>query len=111
MPIIKFSHIYPKLLDEHNDMIETATLVQVSRVYLEQLHPSFIAYDTNNGEYQLPEKGEFLQLLFLKPPELTDGICAANLFTILRRATTGKFRYYADLVGQEFIVELLREEQ
>lgn len=102
-PVIKFSHIYPKLLDEHNDMVETATLLMVSQVKLEELHPSFLAYDTHDGEFPLPRKGIYLMLLFLKPPGC-DGICAANLFTTLRRSTVEKTLYYTSLVGREFEV-------
>ena len=99
---IKFSHLYQKLLDRHNDAIETATLLGVYRVDLANQHPAFIAYDTDDGKYQLPKKGEYLMLLFLKPHEayVTD----KNLFTTLRRYTPGKYDYYFDLVGQEFEV-------
>lgn len=106
-PDIKFSHIYPKLLDERNDMIETATLLLVSQVKLEELHPSFLAYDTNNGEFPLPKKGLYLMLLFLKP-SACPGTCAADLFTTLRRSTMEKTLYYASLIGREFEVQLER---
>jgi len=107
MKTIKFSHAYTKLLDEHNDVIEYATLIDVHHVDLANLHPKFIAYDTDNGAYQLPKKGIYLKLTFLKPPE-SEGTCAANLFTTLRRSTVSKDRFYHDAVGEVFIIEVQR---
>lgn len=100
MPKIFFSHIYSKLLDSHNDVIETAKLIGVFCVNLEDLHPSFLAYDTDNGKYKLPRKSDFLMLLFLKPFEtyVTD----LNLFTTLRRYTPQKDTYYRQKVGMDF---------
>lgn len=100
MPKILFSHIYSKLLDSHNDVIESAKLIGVFRVNIEDLHPSFLSYDTDNGKYKLPEKGTFLMLLFLKPFEtyVTD----QNLFTTLRRYTPQKDTYYWQKVGMDF---------
>jgi len=110
-PVINFSHLYPKLLDEHNDLIEWATLLDVSLVELADLSGSFLGYDTNYGEFPLPKKGQYLLLLFLKPPAIP-GVCATNLFTTLRRSTPAKHNYYQALIGREFEVCIkLKEDQ
>ena len=103
-PTITFSHLYRKLLDEHNDMIESATLLDCTLINLEDLHPAFLAYDTDHGAYSLPKQGQYLQLLFLKPKE-GEYICATNLFTTLRRYTPQKHNYYTSMVGREFAVQ------
>jgi hypothetical protein len=105
MKTIKFSHIYTKLLDEHNDVIEYATLIDVRHVELQSLHQKFKDYDTDNGLYQLPAKGVYLVLTFLKPPE-SEGTCAANLFTTLRRSTVSKDKYYYDAIGETFLIDI-----
>jgi hypothetical protein len=105
MKTIKFSHIYTKLLDEHNDVIEHATLIDVRRVDIARLHQEFLDYDTDDGLYELPPEGNFLMLIFLKPPE-SDGTCAANLFTTLRRSTTEKDLYYYGAIGETFFIEI-----
>ena len=105
MKSIKFSHIYTKLLDEHNDVIEYATLIDVRRVELSGLHQKFKDYDTDHGLYQLPGKGNYLMLVFLKPPD-SDGTCAANLFTTLRRSTTEKDLYYYGAIGETFTIDI-----
>ena len=108
MPQIKFSHSYEKLLDSHNDVIEEATLLHVSIIELAEAHPAFIAYDTDDGKYKLPDKGKYLMLLFLKPNEsyLTD----KNLFTTLRRYTPEKHRYYMEQRGKVFNIILESKE-
>lgn len=97
--------MYPKLLDSHNDVIDLAKLVGLFRVKLEDLHWAFLSYDTDNGKYELPKKGEFLMLLFLKPSE-TLGVTDQNLFTTLRRYTPQKYEYYKKKVGLDFDVVL-----
>ena len=98
MPQIKFSHKYQKLLNSHNDVIETATLLQVIPVNLEDLSQYFLDYDTDKGTYELPKRGKYLMLIFLK--EHTD----LNLFTTLRRFTPEKFCFYSRNVGKVFQV-------
>lgn len=105
MKSIKFSHIYTKLLDEHNDVIEYATLIDVHHVDLVNLHQKFKDYDTDHGLFQLPPKGIYLMLTFLKPPE-SEGTCAANLFTTLRRSTASKDKYYYDAIGEAFMIDV-----
>jgi hypothetical protein len=103
---IKFSHTYQKLLDSHNDVIETATLLHVQIVNLEDLRLSFINYDTDNGKYKLPSKGKYLMLIFLKPHE--DFVTDLNLFTTLRRFTDEKYDYYCNGIGRVFNIELVK---
>jgi hypothetical protein len=100
MNSIKFSHTYQKLLDSHNDVIETAILLHVQWINLADLSVDFINYDTDNGKYKLPEKGSYLMLIFLKPHE--DYITDLNLFTTLRRQTPEKEKYYLSKIGQQF---------
>jgi hypothetical protein len=63
MPQIKFSHSYEKLLDSHNDAVDTATLLHVQIIELAETHPAFISYDTDDGKYQLPDKGTKASIL------------------------------------------------
>ncbi len=104
MTQIKFSHIYQKLLDSHNDAVDTATLLHVNIIELSEAHQSFIAYDTDDGKYKLPDKGKYLMLLFLKPHEsyVTD----KNIFTTLRRYTPEKHRYYMEQRDKVFNIVL-----
>jgi len=102
MPQIKFSHKYKKILNCHNDVIETATLLQVVQVSLEELSQHFLDYDTDNGVYQLPKRGKYLMLLFLKEHE--DYTTDLNLFTTLRRSTPEKFVFYTNNIGKVFQV-------
>ena len=103
MPKIKFSQLYDKLCTIRDDPIKTAWLLGVYEIHLEDQHPLFIAYDTDDI-YKLPSKGKYLMLLFLKPQE--EGMPATNLFTTLRRHTLQKYNYYRKLVGQEFKIVL-----
>lgn len=102
MPQIKFSHKYQKLLDSHNDVIESATLLQVILVNLEELSSAFLIYDTDSGKYELPKKGKYLMLIFLKEHE--DYTTDLNLFTTLRRWTQDKHDYYMQRIGSMFDV-------
>ena len=99
---IKFSHAYKKLLadaDGHCAPVSRLKLLDVQVVQLEELTNEFINFDTDNGVYQLPEKGEYLMLIFLKPSEM-------DLCLTLRRATPNKYNYYRGAVGQWFDVEI-----
>lgn len=102
MPQIKFSHKYQKILDCHNDVIDTATLLQVIPVNLEDLSQHFLDYDTDNGVYELPKRGKFLMLIFLKEHE--DYITDLNIFTTLRRHTPEKHSFYMSQIGKVFNV-------
>ena len=104
MNTIKFSHAYQKLLDCHNDVIETATLLHVQLIDLSNLKQDFINYDTDNGTYKLPNIGAYLMLIFLKPHE--DYTTDLNLFTTLRRYTPQKYEYYCNAIGRIFNIEV-----
>jgi len=107
-PIIHFSHIYPKLLDQHDECISTARLLAVEKIELADQHPSFLAYDTDYGEnhhFPLPSAGTFLLLIFLKPHE--EGP-ALNLVSTLRPWTWSKEQYYRALRGNIFEVEVFK---
>lgn len=95
MPQIKFSHAYNKLLDLDCSTIRTAKLIEIMVIDLEELHPWFVAYDTDNGKYKLPKKGKYIMLIFLKPKEF-------NIFTTLRRYTPGKYGFYQGKLGCDF---------
>lgn len=97
---IKFSYLYDKLLNEHNDCIDNAILIEVLNVNLESLSASFIEYDTNCGIFKLPKKGKYLMLIFLKQKE--NYICSNDLFTTLRRWTEDKEKYYRESIGTTF---------
>jgi hypothetical protein len=104
-PSIKFSHRYLKLgvLGNRNDMAYTARLVAVQVVDLEDLHPEFLAYDTDNGRYELPKRGKYLLLLFH---------AVGGLFTTLRPAfPSRKEEYYRSKIGQEFDVVFVGEKE
>ena len=99
---IKFSHKYQKILNSHNDVVETATLLHVEIVRLEDLSKEFLDYDTDNRSCELPKHGKYLMLLFLKEHE--DYTTDLNLFTTLRAFTPEKYFYYAKNVGKVFQV-------
>lgn len=97
MNTITFTHPYPKLFGELGGAVPYARLLDVQEVELSNLSAEFLAYDTANGAYQLPPKGAYLLLIFLKP----GGI---HTFTTLRRSTPEKQRYYRDLIGETLTV-------
>ena len=106
MPKIKFTHVYEKILDQHNDAIESATLLDVVPINLKNLSPEFMAYDTNDGLFKLPNKGFYLMLIFQKPKEC-EGVCSTDIFTTLRRCAPGKESYYRKNIGKCFEVEII----
>jgi len=107
---IKFSHIYKKLLDEHNDVIETAKLLHVEVIGLADLQQCFLDYDTDTGAYILPKHGAYMMLIFLKPPDC-EGVCATNLFTTIRRWTQEKEVYYRQQIGHDFKIKITQAEK
>lgn len=100
---IKFSHLYRKVLDQHNDGIESAKLLDVLIVELSELSAAFLDYDTECGKFKLPKRGKYMMLILEKPHE--DWVCASDLLTTLRRWTPEKERYYRGLIGQVLDVE------
>jgi len=105
---IKFSHAYQKLLDMHNDVIESAILLHVFKVEISDLQKPFTDYDTDDGIYTLPDRGPVLVLLFLKPSD-TPGITDKNLFTTIRRWRPWKETHYRGLIDQRFEVVVKKE--
>ena len=99
---IQFLPKYQKLLNSHNDVVKTATLLRVEIIRLEELPKVFLAYDTDNRTCELPKHGKYLMLLFLKEREAYK--TALNLFTTLRAFTPWQYFYYAKKVGKVFQV-------
>jgi hypothetical protein len=101
MPEIKFSHLYPKLLSTDTTLIKPvagARLLLVVEVERADLPGCFIDYDTNFGQYRLPEKGLFIMLVFQKEQASQ----SRDLFTTLRPYTAEKAKWYLSQVGQTF---------
>lgn len=103
MKSINFSYKYVKMPSnvENNSVV---LLIEVLNSKFEDLHQSFIDYDTttNKGDkYALPKKGKCLVLMFLG-----DGLAFdhGELFTTVRRWTSEKEHYYKSLCGQNLIV-------
>jgi len=109
MKSIAFSHVYKKLLDEHNDLIEYATLINVINIDLENMPSCFIDYDTDDGEFKLPPKGKYLMLMFLKPHE--EWVESRDLFTTLRRQTPEKEQYYRAAIGERFDIKMIETDR
>ena len=102
---IKFSHRYVK----HPCNVQNGsvvTLIEVLNSRFEDLHKSFIEYDTttvNNEKYSLPKRGDCLVLLFLGAGLSWD---SSELFTTVRRSTPEKERYYKGLRGKKLVVKI-----
>jgi len=99
---IKFSHLYKKLNGVNNN---EAILLDVVRVQLEKLSQVFKDYDTDNGIYELPKKGEYMLLIFDK-----GCIHEKHIFITIRRWTPPKEIYYKGKIGQLFQVEINNKE-
>ena len=108
MPKIEFSHEYLKLKYVENG--DKALLCGVFKVNLEDLPKLFLDYDTAYADgtgtkhYPLPQKGEYLLLLFL-----CDSAKEPVLFTTLRKWTAEKEEYYKAGVGKPFEVAVKRK--
>ncbi len=90
---IKFSHEYEKLeVLRHFDEVN---LLQVIRSNFEDLSKNFKDYDTDNGTYQLPERGKCLILIF-------KGM--GGIFTTIRSDINQKYEYYKKNENQPFSV-------
>lgn len=96
---IKFSHPYRKLF-LGGQLITRAKLLAVEQIKIEDMTAEFIEYDTDGGKYELPKRGKYLRLIFLKPGQ------DAHLFTTLRSDRPGKLEYYTDKIGELFEVVL-----
>jgi len=93
---IRFSHQYAKLLE----VGQTAILLEVIKVKLENLSPEFIAYDTDYGRYKFPHGGDYLLLLFLSN---------TRLFTTIRPFKSDKNDYYKKRIGRDFEIVIRKE--
>lgn len=96
---IKFSHKYSKLC-RGRDFCESLLLLDVINVRLEDLSPTFLEYDTDDGLFELPKKGDYMMLI-LQKDNTTSG---TNLMTTLRRRTPEKEKYYREAIGKWFNV-------
>ncbi|MBX4215586.1 hypothetical protein KW797_01410 [Candidatus Parcubacteria bacterium] len=100
-PSIKFSHHYAKLRAVEPEM--AATLLDVLIVRIETLSPAFLDYDTDDGMFKLPKKGEFMMLMF-------EG--SRGLLTTLRSSwRQSKVAYYQKLIGQDFDIVIAPPEE
>lgn len=97
--IIKFTHVYAKLLSKDGSQITYAKLLDVIPRRLEDVSAELIDWDTDQGTYKLPKKGEYLMLVFQKPGK-------RDLFCTFRRATPGKEEYYRQCLGEIFHIEI-----
>ena len=105
MRTIKFSHQYVKMpYNVKNGSV--VKLIEVLNSKFEDLHKSFIEYDTrtDTGDMcPLPKNGDCLVLLFLG---VGMGFDRGEIFTTVRRSTPDKGRYYRELCGQELVVSI-----
>jgi hypothetical protein len=82
------------------------TLLEVLESKFENLSDQFIKYDTGyycGGNYQRPEKGDCLVLLFLGSGVIWG---TEELFSTVRRSTPKRREYYMSQRGKRFIVEI-----
>lgn len=80
---------------------EKIFLLDVIIINLENLSEDFIQYDTDDGMFSLPKKGEYMMLVFAKDRY------NQNIMTTLRRRTPDKEKYYRENIGQWFNVEFV----
>lgn len=99
MSKIKFSQRYSKLMTG-NGFCKKLYLLDVINIKLEDLSESFLDYDTDEGTFELPKKGDYMMLLFKKDT-------TTHLMTTLRRRTPEKEKYYRSLIGQWLEVEFV----
>jgi len=92
---IKFSHKYKKLKNPDGSIVEKVKLLDVWFVNLESISKQFINFDTDDGLFQLPEKGNYMALIFLKPS-------GSDLCITLRSFRPEKFKHYRSKIGEEF---------
>lgn len=97
--IIKFTHTYAKLLGKDDKPITYAKLLDVIPRRMEDVSSELIAWDTDQGTYQLPKKGQYLMLVFMKPGK-------KDTFSTFRRYTPAKEEYYRKAMGEIFYIEI-----
>ena len=96
---ILFSHHYKKLQGPSGE-VKTATLLDVIPVVLENLSPEFLAYDTDDGLFELPKIGHSLLLIFRKGD-------TSELFTTLRKDIPQTVVKYRGAIGKVFDIEYM----
>ncbi len=99
MNSLKFNNVYLKFPSGLYSGDEVR-LMEVFKVKLEDLHESFVYYDTitNNFKvYDLPDTGDVLVLLLMFGTEM---------FTTIREYTQEKEEYYRSLRGNGLVVEI-----
>ena len=96
-PIIKFSHNYDKIPDSKTETY----LLEVLKSNTEELHDSFIDYDTAYGlsNYEL-YSGDVLILILQSIISVAAGE-VKELWTTIRRYTPDKEEYYRGIRGKE----------
>lgn len=99
---IKFSHEYWKLKNADGNC-KKLCLLDVVNIKLEDMSFDFLNYDTDDGHFKLPAKGDYMMLIFLKDNQYQ----GLNLMTTLRRRTPDKEKYYRKNIGQWFNVEFV----
>jgi len=101
MAAIRFSFYYSKLPPDP----DPSTLLEVFLIDRDDLHGSFIEYDTHivgGGHYTAP-KGKLIVLLLQS--------CSGDVFTTMRRYTPDKHEHYLRLCGKpvNIVIEKPRE--
>ncbi len=96
---IKFSHNYPKFWNQTEAELLAMKIIDAEDV---QKNEDLLKYDTcwyedgQHGQYELPEKGKLIQLIFLGNKNIP--------FCTLRRYTEQKHRYYLAQIEKIFKV-------
>lgn len=101
MPTLTFSHKYPKLWGQTQAeliyiAVMTADYVQTQKALLQ--YDTMYVTNLDVGYYQLPKQGQLIQLTFIGNKHIP--------FCTLRRYTTEKFRYYQQMKGRVFDIEV-----
>ena len=102
---IRFTHSLTKLSWIKKN--HPVTLLHASKTNLSKLSGAFLRYDTRfatrAGYFNLEGLDHIILLLF----EDIEG----TLFSTIRSFSPDKFKYYSDLVGSQFAIEVKEEQQ
>jgi len=101
---IDFVFKHYKLLNYKGEYIKRARLLSVLHVKLEDIPNELLVYDTDEGSFILPTKGDYLLLIFLKPYEEQGG---SNLFTTLRKDNKENNLKYNTNIGKIFFINFI----
>ena len=114
---IKFSNKYTKMLNNPNIKIPKDTeLLEVFKGKSEELHKSFLFYDTQIEEleagkethYNLPKGEVIILILFTKNKKEYIVDKRGMLWTTIRRYTPEKHDYYMKSRGKTFNIEMIK---